>query len=60
MSHERIWRKSTHSGGTLDSDCVEVSLVQDALVRDSKNTDEVLAFSRQAWHALVGLLKAPS
>ena len=53
MTQERIWRKSTHSGGTADSDCVEVSLTQDALVRDSKNTSEELTFSGPAWRALV-------
>ncbi len=55
MPQERIWRKSTYSGGTVDSDCVEVSLTQDALVRDSKNASgDVLAFSGPAWRALVG------
>ncbi|NKE55497.1 DUF397 domain-containing protein [Lentzea sp. PSKA42] len=61
MAQDRTWRKSTYSGGSGDSDCVEVSLAQDALVRDSKNAGgAVLAFSADAWHALVGQIKAPS
>jgi hypothetical protein len=50
MTQERIWRKSSYSGGTEDSDCVEVSLAHDALVRDSKNpSGGVLTFSSAAW-----------
>ncbi|SDG10398.1 protein of unknown function [Lentzea fradiae] len=50
----RTWRKSSYSGGTTDSDCVEVSLTRDALVRDSKNpSGEVLAFSTPAWRQLI-------
>ncbi len=60
MGHERTWRKSSYSGGTINSDCVEVSLARDALVRDSKNAGVVVAFSAQAWQALVGQVKAPS
>jgi len=61
MAHERTWRKSSYSGGTGDSECVEVSLAQDALVRDSKNAGSaVLTFSAQAWQTLVGRLKVPS
>ncbi len=60
MAHERTWRKSTYSGGSGDSDCVEVSLAQDTLVRDSKNTGAVLTFSAQAWQALVAEVTAPS
>ncbi|MGW4213372.1 DUF397 domain-containing protein [Lentzea sp. NPDC004789] len=61
MAQHRTWRKSTYSGGTGDSDCVEVSLAQDALVRDSKNAGgAVLTFSTQAWQALVEQVKAPS
>jgi hypothetical protein len=61
MAQDRTWRKSTYSGGTGDSDCVEVSLGRDALVRDSKNAGgAVLAFSAGAWQALVGGIKAPS
>ncbi|HEX8864073.1 MAG TPA: DUF397 domain-containing protein [Lentzea sp.] len=57
MSHGRTWRKSTYSGSTIDDNCVEVSLAQDALVRDSKNTTgAVLAFSTPAWRALVNWL----
>jgi len=54
MSHERSWRKATYSSGEGDSACVEVSLAQDALVRDSKATQgDVLAFSIHAWRAFV-------
>ncbi|WP_329793228.1 DUF397 domain-containing protein [Lentzea sp. DG1S-22] len=57
MTDERIWRKSSFSGGTGDSSCVEVSLAQDALVRDSKNASgDVLAFSATAWHSLLSWL----
>lgn len=54
MSLERSWRKSTYSGDQIDSACVEVSLAQDALVRDSKATrGDALVFSIQAWRAFV-------
>jgi hypothetical protein len=54
MSQARSWRKSSYSGGQSDSACVEVSLAQDALVRDSKATrGDALVFSIQAWRAFV-------
>jgi hypothetical protein len=54
MTHDRPWRRSTFSTGSGSGDCVEVSLTQDALVRDSKNASgTVLAFSSPAWRALV-------
>jgi hypothetical protein len=57
MAIERTWRKSSYSGGTGDSNCVEVSLTQDALVRDSKNASgDVLAFSVPAWQSLLSWL----
>ncbi|MFS8104383.1 DUF397 domain-containing protein [Lentzea alba] len=57
MTSDRTWRKSSYSGGTTDSDCVEVSLAHDALVRDSKNASgDVLAFSAPAWHDLISWL----
>jgi hypothetical protein len=57
MAIERTWRKSTYSGGTVDSNCVEVSLAQDMLVRDSKNASgDVLAFSAPAWRSLLSWL----
>ncbi|SFR30060.1 protein of unknown function [Lentzea waywayandensis] len=50
MAQERVWRKSSYSGGTEDSDCVEVSVAADALVRDSKNpAGGVLTFGAIAW-----------
>lgn len=57
MAQERTWRKSTFSGANGSGNCVEVSLTQDALVRDSKNASgDVLAFSAPAWTSLVGWL----
>ncbi|WP_169730973.1 DUF397 domain-containing protein [Lentzea kentuckyensis] len=54
MGPERSWRKSTYSGDTGSGSCVEVSLAQDALVRDSKATGgDALVFSIQAWRAFV-------
>ena len=54
MTQDRTWRKSSYSGGAEDSNCVEVSLAHDALVRDSKNASgDVLAFSSPAWKALL-------
>jgi hypothetical protein len=54
MTQDRTWRKSSYSTGTPESDCVEVSLAHDALVRDSKNVaGEVLAFSTSSWRAFV-------
>jgi hypothetical protein len=54
MSHGRTWRKSSYSSGEGDSACVEVSLAQAALVRDSKASGgAVLAFSLSAWRAFV-------
>jgi hypothetical protein len=33
-----VWRKSSHSGGTANSDCVEVAGLPDAIgIRDGKN-----------------------
>ena len=59
MTTGRTWRKSSYSGGEIDSDCVEVSLAHDALVRDSKNASgDVLAFSVPAWRDLVRWLGA--
>jgi hypothetical protein len=57
MTQERIWRKSTFSSANGSGECVEVSLAQDALVRDSKNASgDVLAFSTPAWRALISWL----
>ncbi|MEU3642537.1 DUF397 domain-containing protein [Lentzea sp. NPDC034063] len=57
MATEQTWRKSSYSGNTTDSNCVEVSLTQDALVRDSKNASgDVLAFSAPAWQSLLSWL----
>jgi hypothetical protein len=57
MTAERTWRKSTYSDGGAPESCVEVSLAQDALVRDTKNASgDVLAFSTPAWRALINSL----
>ena len=57
MTAERTWHKSSYSSGGSGSSCVEVSLAQDALVRDTKNASgDVLAFSTTAWRALINSL----
>lgn len=57
MTGGRTWRKSSYSGGTTNSDCVEVSLAHNTLVRDSKNASgDVLAFSAPAWRSLISWL----
>ena len=54
MAQERVWRKSSYSDATEDGNCVEVSIAQDVLVRDSKNADAgTLNFSAPAWRAFV-------
>ncbi|MDX8146869.1 DUF397 domain-containing protein [Lentzea sp. BCCO 10_0061] len=54
MTQDRTWRTSSYSGGAEDSNCVEVSLSHNALVRDSKNAGgDVLAFSVPAWQNLL-------
>ena len=54
MTQDRTWRTSTYSGGAEDGNCVEVSLAQNVLVRDSKNASGgVLAFSSPAWQSLL-------
>jgi hypothetical protein len=54
MDQDRTWRKSSYSNGTPEGECVEVSLNNDALVRDSKNVaGGVLEFSTPAWRAFV-------
>ncbi|GAA3670308.1 uncharacterized protein DUF397 [Lentzea atacamensis] len=57
MTEKRTWRKSSYSGGSESGACVEVSLAQDAFVRDSKNASgDVLAFSSPAWASLIRYL----
>lgn len=54
---ERTWRKSSYSNGGTANSCVEVSLAQNTLVRDTKNASgPVLAFSTSAWRALLSSL----
>jgi hypothetical protein len=48
------WRKSSYSGATDGSNCVEVAFTQVVRVRDSKNTaGPELGFSADAWQAFV-------
>ncbi|MFD4675634.1 DUF397 domain-containing protein [Lentzea sp. NPDC058450] len=54
MSEARVWRKSSYSGATEDDNCVEVSLLSEALVRDSKSpATGVLSFGVSAWESFV-------
>ncbi|WP_082373033.1 DUF397 domain-containing protein [Nocardia sp. NRRL S-836] len=54
---DRAWRKSSYSNGTPEGDCVEVSLTNDAQVRDSKHVaGEVLTFSTSAWNVFLDRL----
>ncbi|WP_394620345.1 DUF397 domain-containing protein [Lentzea sp. JNUCC 0626] len=54
MQQERVWRKSSYSGATEDGDCVEVSVLSGALVRDSKSPSTgVLSFGVTAWASFV-------
>jgi hypothetical protein len=50
---QQEWRKSSYSGGSGNTDCVEVAFAVDAVgVRDSKNTTGPrLAFPANAWRA---------
>ncbi|MFI6099841.1 DUF397 domain-containing protein [Lentzea sp. NPDC051213] len=57
MTQDRTWRKSSHSDGTEEGECVEVSLAHNTLVRDSKNASgDTLAFSSPAWQNLLNWL----
>ena len=52
MAGNCTWRKSSYSGGTDGSNCVEVAFAQVVRVRDSKNTaGPELTFSVEAWRA---------
>jgi hypothetical protein len=50
---EKVWRKSSRSGGTSTSSCVEVAFTTEEVgVRDSKNTEgPQLAFPSTTWKA---------
>ncbi|MCX5211368.1 DUF397 domain-containing protein [Kitasatospora sp. NBC_00240] len=55
------WRKSTHSGGESNSECIEVADGYPALVpvRDSKDPHGApLVFTANAWSAFVDAVKA--
>ena len=49
------WRKSSYSGASTATDCVEVAFVASEVgVRDSKNTNgPTLAFPTTAWRTFV-------
>lgn len=54
MHHHCVWRKSSYSDATGNSECVEVSFTDAVHVRDSKNVaGATLSFSASAWHAFV-------
>jgi len=52
---QEVWRKSSYSGDSGTSNCVEVAFEASAVgVRDSKNTSgPSLAFSPTAWRTFV-------
>ena len=53
------WRKSSKSGSSNDSNCVEVAVLLDAVaVRDSKDdSGQALIFTRAAWTVFVEATK---
>lgn len=54
MTGDCTWRKSSYSGTTEGSECVEVAFAQAVRVRDSKNTAGAeLGFSADAWQVFV-------
>jgi hypothetical protein len=55
MAAAQEWRKSSHSGTSGESACVEVAFgVEVVGVRDSKNADgPQLAFSATSWRKFV-------
>ncbi|WP_054049563.1 DUF397 domain-containing protein [Alloactinosynnema sp. L-07] len=50
-----VWRKSSHSGGGGNDDCVEVAVTELAIgVRDSKNSSGPhLTFPAASWAAFL-------
>ena len=52
MNSPETWRKSSFSGGTAGSNCVEVAYTPEAVaIRDSKNPDGPrLTIPRPHWH----------
>ena len=55
---EKAWRKSSRSGGTATSSCVEVAFATEEVgVRDSKNTEgPQLAFPTATWQAFASTM----
>nr|WP_149824188.1 DUF397 domain-containing protein [Streptomyces tailanensis] len=58
---ERVWRKSSYSGGNTDT-CVEVAVEgAHVLVRDSKRCEgPMLVFPAAAWCGLLAELENPA
>lgn len=56
------WRKSSHSGGNGNTDCVEVAFSPVVVgVRDSKNVEgSMLVFGPSAWRAFAAGVSARS
>ena len=51
---ERHWRKSSYSPCFNPHQCVEVSIGEDIMVRDSKNPEGgALTFTKSEWQAFV-------
>jgi Domain of unknown function (DUF397) len=53
------WRKTSYSGGSSGSNCVEVASTAPAvLVRDTTDRDgTALAFTAKAWHSFTASVK---
>ena len=49
------WRKSSYSGGTENSDCVEIAVADESVaLRDSKNAaGPMLTFASSGWRAFL-------
>jgi hypothetical protein len=57
MTSHNTWRKSSFSGA--DNNCVELSMRRDTTgIRDSKNPEPALRIDREAWLALLALIRA--
>jgi hypothetical protein len=55
-----VWRKSSHSSGGSQGECVEVAAVGGPVIaaRDSKNPDgPILAFTPHEWGSFVASIK---
>lgn len=52
-----MWRKSSYSGSTEGGACVEIAFAQQVAVRDSKNPEPRLTFSKADFLAFVELAR---